>query len=197
MSATAPSMATHTERGADCYETDPRVVRALLQVETFQGIIWEPACGPGSIVRTLRAAGYRVAASDLFNYDCINATSGVDFLSLRRAPAGVTAVITNPPFMYANEFVRRAQVLVPRVAMLLPLRFLEGRARSDIIDGGRLARVHVFIDRIPMMHRRDWQGNKAGNAHAYAWFIWARDHVGPPEVHRIECKKSSAKHDQH
>ena len=79
--------------------------------------------------------------------------------------------------------------IVPRVAMLLPLRFLEGRERADIIDGGRLARVHVFINRIPMMHRHDWQGPRATNAHAYAWFIWDRDHKGPAEVHRIECKK--------
>jgi len=182
-------MAPHAERGADCCETHPAVVEALLEVETFQGIIWEPACGPGSIVRTLRAAGYRVAASDIIDYGCSNATSGVDFLSLRRAPAGVTAIITNPPYKFANEFVRRALALVPRVAMLLPLRFLEGRARSDIIDGGRLARIHVFINRIPMMHRQDWRGPRAGNAHAFAWFIWDQNHRGFPEVHRIECKK--------
>jgi hypothetical protein len=190
MSATAPTMAPHAERGADCYETHPAVVEALLKVETLRGIIWEPACGPGSIVRTLRASGYRVVASDILDYGCPDASSGVDFLNLQRAPRGVAAVVTNPPYKHANEFVRRALALVPRVVMLLPLRFLEGRGRSDILDGGRLARAHVFINRIPMMHRRNWQGPRASNAHAFAWFVWDRDHRGPTEVHRIACTRA-------
>ena len=30
--------------------------------------IWEPACGPGAIVRVLRDAGHRVIATDLVDY---------------------------------------------------------------------------------------------------------------------------------
>jgi len=49
-----------SERGDDLYETPPAAVHALLRVEALPKVIWEPACGPGSIVKVLRGAGYRV-----------------------------------------------------------------------------------------------------------------------------------------
>jgi hypothetical protein len=182
---TAPAMAAHSERGADCYETPDVAVHALLEVENFPGPIWEPACGPGAIVRVLREAGHRVIASDLIDYGCPDSTSGVDFLKVRQAPDGVTAVLTNSPYRHANAFVRHALTLVPRVVMLLPLRFIEGQGRSDILDGGQLKCVYAFRNRLPMMHRRGWQGPKASSALAFAWFVWDQNHKGPTTLHRI------------
>jgi hypothetical protein len=184
---TAPAMAPYSERGHDCYETPPEAVRALLEVEKFSGAIWEPACGSGAIVLALREAGHTVVATDVIDYGCPESRSGVDFLTQREAPEGVTAVITNPPYRHANAFVRHALALVPHVAMLLPLRFLEGQGRSDILDGGQLDRVYVFRNRLPMMHRRGWQGPKATSTLAFAWFTWNRNHKGRPAtlLHRI------------
>ena len=46
------------ERRDDLYETPECATRALLAVESLpQGTVWEPACGPGAIVRVLRDAG--------------------------------------------------------------------------------------------------------------------------------------------
>ena len=59
--------------------------------------------------------------------------------------------------MHADEFVRHALTLVPRVVFLLRLAFLEGVGRSDVIDGGQLARVYVFRNRLPMMDRETEQ----------------------------------------
>ena len=56
------------ERGDDLYETPPVAVEALLRVEHLPRRIWEPACGPGAIVRVLRAHGHEVLASDLVDY---------------------------------------------------------------------------------------------------------------------------------
>ena len=67
---TGAKMSPHAERGLDCYETAPATVRALLDVESLSGTIWEPACGPGSIVTTLRAAGHHVVATDIESYAC-------------------------------------------------------------------------------------------------------------------------------
>jgi hypothetical protein len=52
---TGVAMSPYAERGLDCYETPAAAVRALLEVESFDGPIWQPACGPGAIVRVLRA----------------------------------------------------------------------------------------------------------------------------------------------
>jgi len=42
-------------------------VRALLSVETFEGSIWEPACGDGAISKVLLAAGFDVVSTDLID----------------------------------------------------------------------------------------------------------------------------------
>ena len=43
-------------------------VEALLKVESFPTVLWEPACEPGAIVRVLRRHGHVVYATDLV--DC-------------------------------------------------------------------------------------------------------------------------------
>jgi hypothetical protein len=179
-------MHPYSERGVDLYETAPPAVRALLAAEPLPpGIVWEPACGPGAIVRVLREAGHRVVATDLIDYGCPDSCGGIDFLTEQVAPENVTTIITNPPFMHANEFVRHALLLVPRVAMLLRLAFLESEGRRDILEAGKLARVYVFRNRVPF-HRHGWDGPQAtGNAIAFAWFVWDRAHRGPPELHWI------------
>lgn len=50
----------------DFYPTPPAAVRALLSVETFEGAIWEPACGDGAIAGALLAACSGVAVVHLF-----------------------------------------------------------------------------------------------------------------------------------
>jgi len=97
--------------------------------------------------------------------------------------------VTNPPFKNANEFVAHALTLCPLVYMLLRLAFVESERRSTILDGGMLARVHVFRNRLPMMHRDGWTGNKVSNPTPFAWFVWDRNHVGPTELKRISWDK--------
>src|SRR5262249_46930029 len=67
---TGVGMHPYADRGVDLYETPAPAVRALLKEESLDGPIWEPACGPGAIVRVLRAAGHRVIATDLVDYGC-------------------------------------------------------------------------------------------------------------------------------
>ena len=200
MSAPHPSIRTPhraplSHRGDDLYETPVEATLALLEVEPLPHSLWEPACGLGAMVRPLRAAGHRVIATDLVDYRSPDQDStGRDFLSERAAPDGVQAIVTNPPFKIADGFVRHALNLCPRVVMLLRLAFLESERRSDILDGGQLARVYVFRNRLPMMHRAGWTGRKATNATAFAWFVWDRTHRGPPTLLRIPADRASAEH---
>ena len=100
-------------------------------------------------------------------------------------PERVEAIVTNPPYKAAAAFVEKAITSAPFVAMLLRLTFLESVRRSPILDSGSLARVHVFRNRLPMMHRDGWTGPKATSTVAYAWFVWERDHLGPTELRRV------------
>jgi hypothetical protein len=52
--------ASSAERGDDLYEAPPVAVHVLLRFGALPPVIWEPACGPGSIVKTLRGASYRL-----------------------------------------------------------------------------------------------------------------------------------------
>lgn len=178
----------HADRGVDLYETPPEAVHALLEAEFLPNRIWEPACGPGAIVRVLRAAGHTVTATDLLDYGCEGQEAGLNFLKLRTAPGGVECIVTNPPFMHANAFVERALHLCPRVIMLLRLGFIAGTKRASILDNGLLARVHVFRNRLPMMHRAGWEGPRATSQTEFAWFVWDRAHLGPPLINRITWK---------
>lgn len=175
------------ERKNDLYETPDVAVTALLRAEQLPDVIWEPACGPGLIVRMLRATGRQVYATDLVDYDSPDQDChGWDFLMETQLPIGVQMIVTNPPFKNAGAFARKALELCPRVAMLLRLAFMESAGRSDILDGGALARVHVFRQRLPTMHREGWTGKKNSNSGmAFAWFVWDRNHKGPTELHRM------------
>jgi hypothetical protein len=176
------------ERGLDLYETPAVAVEALLRAEQIPHCVWEPAAGRGSIVRVLREHGHAVIASDIADYGfplhfCCN------FLAEIGMPAGVEALVTNPPFNEAEQFVERALQLCPRVIMLLRLAFLESERRRGILEGRGLARVYVFRKRLPMMHRDGWQGRKANSGMAFAWFVWDRSYTGPTTVNRISWER--------
>ena len=178
-----------SERKDDLYGTPPEATRALLQAEKLPHRLWEPCAGRGAIVDVLRAAGHEVLASDLVDYQQPTHFSRRDFLMERKAPDGCEAIVTNPPFKLAEEFVSHALDLCPRVIMLLRLAFYESERRSYILENCGLARIHVFRLRLPMMHRDGWEGKKANSGTAFAWFCWSRDHVGPTTIQRISWEK--------
>jgi hypothetical protein len=191
--ATGAKRSPHRERGFDLYETPPEAVHGLLAHQPLPRCVWEPACGPGAIVRVLREAGHQVYATDLNDWGCPDSLSRVDFLMERKAPVQVQAIVTNPPYMIANAFIHLALDLVPLVCMLLPVQFVEGgerdRRRDELIDGGRLARLLVFRERLPMMHRHGWDGAQATSTRTFAWFIWDRNHRGMLAIGRISRPK--------
>lgn len=178
--------ATLAERGHDLYETPPEAVLSLIREFKLPHRIWEPACGPGAIVRVLRAAGHNVLATDLIDYGSLDQDlSGFDFLTRQPIPDPPPCIMTNPPFRHAQAFVKRALDIAPLVVMLLRLAFLESERRCDILDNGMLREVLPYRKRLPMMHRDGWEGRRGNSAMAFAWFVWSRDHSGPAIVRRI------------
>jgi hypothetical protein len=172
------------EHRGDFYDTPPVAVEALLRHERLPHHIWEPAAGIGNIVAVLRDHNHRVTASDLNNRGCYDSHFGIDFLLPGFNPKA-EAIVTNPPFALAEEFVAIALERAPLVVMLLRLAFLESERRSRILEGRGLARIHVFRRRLPMMHRAGWEGRKANSGMAFAWFVWDCAHSGPTTIDRI------------
>jgi hypothetical protein len=181
------------ERRGDCYDTPAVAVHALLKVERLPFLIWEPACGTGNIVKVLREAGHDVVATDLNDRGCPDSLDRIDFLLPCKFEC--QAIVTNPPFALAEKFVAAALERAPLVIMLLRLAFMESERRSYILDNGKLARIHVFAKRLPMMHREGWEGRKANSGMAFAWFIWDRMYSGPTTIDRIRWDDYNATDD--
>jgi hypothetical protein len=177
-------MHSYAERGNDLYETPPCATEALLRVERLPHEVWEPAAGRGAIVTVLRAHGHAVVTSDIIDYG-FALDRVADFLTIPEAPAGVTTILTNPPFKIITEFVAHALDLAPCVIMLARLAFLESERRTKILEQRGLARIHVFRNRLPMLHRDGWTGPRASSAIAFAWFVFDREHSGLPTINRI------------
>jgi hypothetical protein len=184
----------------DFYPTPAEGTRALLAVERFEGAIWEPACGDGAMVRVLEAGGYEVRASDLVDRGF--GVAGHDFLMEWRPRA--PNIVTNPPFKNSEAFVRKALELTdPRnfahvggkVAMLLRLAWLEGRARRALFESSPLARVWVFAGRLSMARGGDAAllGSNGGMM-PFAWFVWEHGHVGAPTLGWISPDVEGAIH---
>jgi hypothetical protein len=188
--ATQPGTHSHADRGMDLYETPACATEALLRAEQLPHTIWEPAAGRGAIVRVLRDAGHAVIASDLIDYGSLHFVG--DFLAQTKAPAGVECILTNPPFQIIDRFVAHALDLCPRVIVLARLALLESTRRTEILERRGLARVHVFRNRLPMLHRDGWTGPKASSAVCFAWFAWERGHTGPIVVDRISHTTKTA-----
>jgi hypothetical protein len=174
----------YADRGLDLYETPSIAIEELLRAERLPHKLYVPAAGRGAIVRVLREHGHAVIASDICAYD-FKLDFIADFLKTTKVPAGCKTLITNPPYRIATEFAAHAIDLAPQVYLLLRLAFLESAKRSPILDTGKLASVHVFKKRLPMMHRHNWAGPHASSAVPYAWFVWRRDHHGPTIIDRI------------
>ncbi len=170
--------AAESRRGDDFYETPECATHALLNVERFDGVIWEPACGLGAISRVLESVGHEVISTDLV--DRGYGQGRVDFL-LEWQPRAPN-IVTNPPFTLAAAFARHAVWLTTgKVAFLCRLPWLETRERSVMFAETQLARVWVFEDRLPMMHRHGYEGPKLKKIPAaYAWFVWDHAHSGAP-----------------
>lgn len=177
------------DRGLNLYETHPAAVRALLAHEPLPMDILEPACGPGSIVNALRAAGRAVRFADIKDYG-LEGTIVRDFLGPLEPGWEAPAIVMNPPYGDGidAEFVRRARELSPLVCALLRLNWLEGKKRAGILEAGDLRVVYQFIERLPMMHRAGWTGKKASSAMAFAWYVWDRTYSGPITVKRISWR---------
>lgn len=172
---TSSSMRDPRREKDDFYRTPEIATLALLHAERVPSVVWEPACGDGAIGNVLTANGHTVIGTDLVARGYGEPRR--DFLFERDLLA--PAIITNPPFKLADEFVLHALSMGAEfVAMFMRLTWLEGRARHDSLWSKRPpARVHVFSQRLTLW-RGDEVGRDAGGTIAFAWFVWQRGHSG-------------------
>jgi hypothetical protein len=160
---------TNAERGHDAYFTPPEAVRALLHIEAAPAVVVAPCVGDGAIVKILEESGRYVEGADIVDYGWPG-TVVEDFLTSRPV---VAPVVTNPPYLAAEQFLKK--ILddgCPYCALLLRTNFLESVRRKVLLDASPPARIWNSSRRLPTMHQFGWTGNKVSSNVFYSWFVW-------------------------
>ena len=149
----------------DCYETPTWVTEALVGYIDTKKFVWEPACGSGKMVNALRDKGFEVVGSDI--------ETGDDFLKAAALHhSQVQAIVTNPPYVHATEFVEKAlrltQPVSGMVAMLLRTDFDHAKSRKHLFGGCK-----AFWCKLVLTRRIKWfEDSKGQPSFNHAWFIW-------------------------
>jgi hypothetical protein len=167
----------------DFYPTPAYAVEELLKRETFEGGIWECACGEGDISEVLKKHGYNVISTDLIyrNYG----TATIDFLQENSGLAD--NIITNPPYKLALEFIEQAKKQSKnKIAMFLKTVFLESERRYEMFQDQKfpLKCIYQFSKRVSLYK----SGIKMKNSGmiSYAWFVWDSTYKGEPMIRWIK-----------
>jgi len=170
----------------DFYATHPSAIPPLLTLLGWENggkVIRENSCGQGHLSKALEAAGHTVISTDLI--DRGYGVTGVDFLKPHWTDdIPVDAVVMNPPYKHALEFVSKSLELAPVVCAFLRLTWLESRRRRPFFDANPPRYVAVFSDRVPSCKGGDFE-NIGGSAVCYAWFVWERGYTGDTVVRWI------------
>lgn len=171
----AHNVSTEDRQTEDYYATDPIAAEWLMQIEKLDHNIWECACGGGHLAKAFSDKGYNVRSTDLIyrNYG----TGGVNFLECTEPYNG--DIITNPPYRYAEEFIKHGLELIPdgnKVCMLLKVQFLEGKARQKMFKKFPPKTVWVSSSRIK--HGINGNFTKANSMMAIAWYVWEKGYKG-------------------
>ncbi len=177
----------------DFYVEEEWCSQRLFEVEPFQGVIWDPACGMGRIVERAELAGLTAFGTDLVDRGgdarCHalqhDGTRTYDFLAPRPDHDCIRAdnIVTNPPFDLAKEFALRALELARhKVAIIFPTARLNA---ARWLEQTPLERIWLLTPR-PSMPPGEviLRGEKPGGGKMdYCWLVFDHAHIGSPGLH--------------
>lgn len=183
--AAKPKGARSERRAFDYYATPEDATLAFLVVEgerlaDFHEVA-EPACGDGAISRLLEGRGLKVISSDLVDRGF--GVGGVDFLKTTTCPE---AVVTNPPFCHAREFIRHGlgNLGVKYLALLLQQSFFSSSRGAALFAEYPPAAIY------PLTFRPKFRDS--GNFITFAWHVWDEQRAGEQRVQPLGRAPQSA-----
>src|SRR6266566_223048 len=162
----------------DYYPAPPWATRALFRYVLgdfvyLNNTCWEPACGNGDMSEVLKDQFKYVWSSDIVAYNYFPAGL-TDFLhdEPNNYVHDVDWIITNPPFILAEEFILQALKYAKiGVAMFCRLQLLEGQGRyNNLFKDNPPWVVAPFVERVNIHKAKVEQ--KTISTIPFAWFIW-------------------------
>ncbi len=166
----------------DYYATPFIATERLLEVEKFSNDIYEPFVGGGHIATVLEDKGYKVRGLDIIDRG-YHDTDIIDFLNCKDEPVDVD-IVSNPPYKYVADCWAKACERITeghKVAYMLKLTFLEGKARKELFKKYPPTRVHVFSERINCTLNGEFDKCKT-SAIAHAWFVYEKGYKAAPQI---------------
>lgn len=171
-------------RKLDFFPTPPWAARSVAEVISEltphnTTTVEDPACGMGHFGEPLREYFDFVGMSDIHDYGrCYDVRDFLAHGSLFHARCGGRPewIATNPPFLYAIEFLRAALAIVSvGVAFICRTSFLHSEERYSPLYVGphRLTLFAPFIER-PAMKLGRWEPD-ASTATEYSAFFFVKD----------------------
>jgi hypothetical protein len=184
-----PHIAPH-RAAYEFYPTPPEATLALLSAESFDGPIWEPACGEGHISKVLTRAGYDVVSTDLIAYGFGEPRR--DFLAETRPLA--KHIVTNPPYgkgladAFAKHALRLTQETGGTVAMLMNLAGLCHPLRHDFYVSHPPAVVYALDECICWPYGDPSRATTSIAKQRYCWIVWKTGHHGPTTLQWLSTR---------
>lgn len=179
-------------RELDFYPTPAEVTIALMDFLKLNPdeVIWEPACGTGSMSDVLKQYNWDVISTDVA--DLGYGTSGVDFIS-EDARYECDVIITNPPFNLSEQFIRKALSIAPVVAMLLKSQYWHAKKRIILFEECTPTWILPLTWRPDFLFDQREPGERSSPTMDCMWVVWK---VGETEANYRPLDKPNRKESQ-
>lgn len=137
----------------------------------------EPCAGTGAIIRAVAHEAY---FSPIWHAIDLTVPKPADidvywqvgdFLTIDAPPSGFDAVVTNPPYSLAEEFIKRCWN-IPYICMLLRLNFMGSQKRKRWLQQSP---PDIYV----LPKRPSFTDDGRTDGTEYGWFVW------PPEKNRL------------
>ena len=178
----------------DFYTTNPESVEQFIRRHYGgnlpKGHYLEPCVATGNIAEVIRRHGSEVTGIDIEDYG-YPGTIVQNFLDWKTDDL-FDGVITNPPFMLAEEFIRKCIRLTKEggeLAFIMKIQFLECEKRQKLFEDLPPKFVYVNARRTPFWAKNQKCDPKTGKPWATtmctAWYVWQKGWHGEPTVRWI------------
>lgn len=183
---------TSPKEGLDYFPTPPWATRALLThvLPGISGSCLEPACGEGHMSKVLQEYGLQVVSSDIHSYGYGEVS---DFL--KYDGPSYDWIITNPPYILAEEFIEKSlEYSLEGCAFLVRSAFIESIGRWErLYSKNPPTLMAQFAERVGMI--KGAVAAKTSTTTPFCWLIWKHHDSGcqlswiPPCRRQLERKE--------
>lgn len=168
----------------DYYETPKPLIIELEKLHLIKKTdkVLDCACGINrSISGYFNFLGYNFEEKDLI--------LGNDFLKDDYSDKNYDCVVTNPPFSYWDDFVKKSKLIAPQVIMIGRTNYFGAykRYREGLWDN--LKTVYIFDRQIAYNEMYKGELKFKCGCLITGWFHWDRNYIGKPSIEIIDIQK--------